>query len=202
LFSGAISEDTLQEVIIYTSLQHTTIYRSIYDTLSYMNFPPRADGTARVTYSTRADYSSIHLVCYTNSYFAHPIKRIPIEVQIRTAFEDVWAEVEHPRRYKAKEMRDVHESNVFATTIIASIDSQLSDLKQFIDSCSRVAVGINKDFRALASNAPPVVKSLNNRIANREQYSPSAPQAIKESVHTLEKTLTHFYDKFQPQLTI
>jgi ppGpp synthetase/RelA/SpoT-type nucleotidyltranferase len=199
LFCGAALDDTLHEAIVYASPQSTPIYRSVYENLSLKNFRPKSDGTARVTFSSRADYSSIHFVCHTNSYFAHTVKQIPIEVQIRTAFEDVWAEVEHPRRYKAKEMREEHQSNVFATAIVDSIDDRLSGLKQFLDSCSGVADGINRDFHALTSNPPVLVISSNNRLSNREQYAQSAPQAIKETVDTLEKTLTSFYNTILPE---
>ena len=199
LFCGATLEETLQEVVVYSSLHTTQIYRSVYENLMSMNFTPRADGIARVKLSPRADYSSIHLVFKTNSYFAHSIKTIPIEVQIRTAFEDVWAEVEHQRRYKAKDVREAHDNNVFATGIVASIDSRLSGLKQFLDSCSSFADGIKTDFNLLASNPPVLLISSNNRLLNREQYAASAPKEIKETVGRLEKTLTSFYDEMLPQ---
>jgi hypothetical protein len=88
--------------------------------------------------------------------------------------------------------------NVFAQTIGDSISSTLTNLRQFLDSCSRTADRIKLDFNILASNPPVLVISSNNRLQNRASYSLSSPGEIKNTVDTLENTLTQFYGEILP----
>lgn len=47
-------------------------------------------------------YSSAHMIFIANSYVGPFVNKVPIEFQIRTAAEDIWAEINHKLQYKIK----------------------------------------------------------------------------------------------------
>jgi ppGpp synthetase/RelA/SpoT-type nucleotidyltranferase len=47
-----------------------------------------------------SSYSSIHVLLYANSYNLNSVVKVPLEIQIRTALEDIWSEINHKRVYK------------------------------------------------------------------------------------------------------
>ena len=79
--------------------------------------------------NSREGYSSIHIVCNLNTEHSDVLPenyKIPVEIQVRTIFEDAWGEIDHKYGYKAR--RD-HIS--FHPTL----DKHLQTLKQFVDAC-------------------------------------------------------------------
>ncbi len=52
----------------------------------------------------KGDYSSVHLVLNARSTIRNKFADIPVEVQIRTASEDIWGEINHRLYYKAKDL--------------------------------------------------------------------------------------------------
>lgn len=91
--------------------------------------------------SSAARYSSIHLVAemdYTvpevnDSY------RVPIEIQIRTVFEDAWGELDHKYGYQNREGKS---DNVITNPI--HVEKNLLTMKKFVDSCSEYADNIRE----------------------------------------------------------
>ncbi|WP_372887491.1 hypothetical protein [Psychrobacter sp.] len=74
-------------------------------------------------------YSSIHIVCKlkTDSHDVLPKSyRIPVEIQVRTIFEDAWGEIDHKYGYKAR--RESSSSH-------PTLDKHLKTLKHFVDAC-------------------------------------------------------------------
>jgi ppGpp synthetase/RelA/SpoT-type nucleotidyltranferase len=49
---------------------------------------------------TPQNYSSTHIVVWTRGKWNDAYRHIPVEIQIRTALEDVWGEIDHKLKYK------------------------------------------------------------------------------------------------------
>lgn len=50
--------------------------------------------------TTPQNYTSIHIVVWCRGKYRSGYRDIPVEIQIRTAFEDVWGEIDHSLKYK------------------------------------------------------------------------------------------------------
>lgn len=136
LFWGEGLLDCVKEVIVYQSSVNETVYVSIYEflqgRLSSRGFPidfvklQRKDSL----------YSSVHMIVYGNILIGGEVKTIPIEFQLRTAFEDVWGEMQHQLLYKnphvdikTREGMDLYNEG----------NELLKILKDNLDSCSNHA---------------------------------------------------------------
>lgn len=91
-------------------------------------------------------YSSIHVICRhidVIEEISAPEKpyRLPIEIQIRTVFEDAWGEIDHKYGYVVREGKDA------GTPINNShhIKTHLKVLKDFTDACMEYAECIRKE---------------------------------------------------------
>lgn len=74
-------------------------------------------------------YSSIHIVCTLDTDESDLLPkgyRIPVEIQVRTIFEDAWGEIDH--KYGYRERRD-------KSTPHPMLNKHLKTLKQFVDAC-------------------------------------------------------------------
>lgn len=49
---------------------------------------------------TPQNYTSIHIVAWCRGKYRSAYRDIPVEIQVRTAFEDVWGEIDHSLKYK------------------------------------------------------------------------------------------------------
>lgn len=68
------------------------------------------------------NYSSTHIVVWTRGRWSNKLREIPVEIQVRTALEDVWGEMDHKLKYK----RD--KSLKFNAESLASIENCLAHL--------------------------------------------------------------------------
>ena len=74
-------------------------------------------------------YSSIHIVCELETEKSDILRKnykIPVEIQVRTVFEDAWGEIDHKYGYSCRRVNtDSHPT----------LDKHLQTLKQFVDAC-------------------------------------------------------------------
>lgn len=139
LFAGNELNDAIREIIVYKPTTDTRFYQAAYEHLSNLPLFLNVDGSNKVRAEEPTEekpYSSIHIVCETKFYQPGHIKTVPIEVQIRTVFEDAWNEVDHPIRYKS--LKD-QKSN-YPAKLRQSADSIVENLKEFktqLDTCGR-----------------------------------------------------------------
>jgi ppGpp synthetase/RelA/SpoT-type nucleotidyltranferase len=86
------------------------------------------------------EYSSIHVICRYVDHLADVTGtdepyRLPIEIQIRTVFEDAWGEIDHKYGYVLREGKKAGDPVHNASQIKA----HLKVLKQFSDACMNYA---------------------------------------------------------------
>jgi ppGpp synthetase/RelA/SpoT-type nucleotidyltranferase len=194
LFAGAALADCLKEAIIYSSSAQTKAYELVYDSLKALNLPPDKQGHDRVRMikSGSSSYSSIHLVLIANSFHAHAAKKIPIEVQIRTAFEDVWAEIDHPRSYKGPNFSEYLEEDSATQKIAKNIPTRLDNLKGHLERCSLDADLIKIDFDALTNFTQPKVQH-SYRHTDLPVCSAKAPAEIRNRAKAIEGQISTFH---------
>lgn len=90
-------------------------------------------------------YSSIHVICR----YAKPMEevdfgpeyRLPIEVQIRTVFEDAWGEIEHKYGYEFREGKNTNQSAIPSKNTL----DHFRVLKKFTDACVEYAECIRNE---------------------------------------------------------
>ena len=131
-------KSSFEEVIIYSPYEHDPLAVSI-KLLANTVLPNTVEIKSEV--STEG-YSSIHLVARasTGLQVSGEYIHVPIEIQIRTVFEDAWGEIDHKFRYSEAEGKSKTELNN-----PMRISENLKILKKFSDSCSLYADEIKRD---------------------------------------------------------
>jgi len=147
-------KDELKEGIIFTTASVgdpeaiTSRLRSVFDAAGH---PLKDDDIRQV----ETGYSSIHLVAFCNVTQEKVITKVPIEIQIRTVFEDAWGEIDHKLRYSLNRSR-----SQASDALLESWQPHLNVLKTFTDGCGQYA-GIIKnqaiDTRSRSSEIGPFV---------------------------------------------
>ena len=97
-----------------------------------------AQGLASVTSIAEkpSNYSSIHILLRGRGKYRDGYREVPVEIQVRTALEDVWGQIEHSLKYKRRAMRAADAaSNVDAR--LATTLSHLGALKTMIDGIAQ-----------------------------------------------------------------
>jgi ppGpp synthetase/RelA/SpoT-type nucleotidyltranferase len=86
----------------------------------------------QITPEEKTDYSSIHIVAIVESSEGKPV---PIEIQVRSVFEDAWSELNHKFKYASEEgKKTISKAN---NPIL--VNRMLSNLKNFTDACAEFA---------------------------------------------------------------
>jgi len=151
LFVGDSLQDCVQEAIVFKSQDNPDIYDSVYDYLKRKNFGKNEKGKDKLQEGKFSDpkkkYSSIHLVCNSLSYAGDTPRIIPVEFQIRSIFEDAWAEIDHGLRYKFDQK--YKKIGRHAADYLESSKDQLWTLKSSLEQAGNQAGNIRNSFGAV-----------------------------------------------------
>lgn len=131
-------KDCLTEAIIYsTDLIHDSVANTLQITIPRTGLIDKVD----VNYSD-ARYSSIHLLGQLDVHVDGLLDsyRIPIEIQVRTVFEDAWGEIDHRYGYQSRRAIETPTSQPSP-----QIKAHLLALKKFVDACAEYADVIKDD---------------------------------------------------------
>lgn len=140
---GIFASDSLKEAIIYTNNPNDRFIPR------WENLFRGVCGDKLKVVSDKVDYSSIHIVAGLESKESNDI--IPIEIQIRSVFDDVWGNLNHDLIYKAQSGKKTE--HLFGDSQF--IHKILSNLKQFTDACANYADLIYEE----TTGNPDAVKS-------------------------------------------
>lgn len=83
-----------------------------------------------------SNYSSIHILVMGRGKYRDEYREIPVEIQIRTALEDVWGQIEHTLKYKRKRL-DAAGGESHSIARLATTLSHLGALKTMIDGIAQ-----------------------------------------------------------------
>ena len=175
LFVGPNLDSTINEIIIY----RTTAMADVTDDLiarefERIGFPPVTvePGTDPVLVKAKAkivhnpnEYSSIHIVAWASSKRTPRKVRIPIEIQIRTALEDVWGEIDHRLKYKTKN-GDPKLLNEDGRRQYELAKESVSILKRQLDACGLTADNIFNHMQELFTRSSYQVKPTRAAVAS------------------------------------
>ncbi|HEY4943320.1 MAG TPA: RelA/SpoT domain-containing protein [Rhizomicrobium sp.] len=118
----------------------------------------------------REAYSSIHLVLYApgrpNPSHQFGMDDLPVEIQIRTIFEDVWGEIDHALQYEFDREITPEKRVGEDIAIRASLRSNLSILKKFLDASAAYADVIHSTMQPLASAQSKPAKEIKVALDN------------------------------------
>lgn len=128
-----------EEVIVYRG---TSVVEDLYNDIKSISeeFFPELKVQSETSV---AGYSSIHVIFRHNKPIKHTPDKylLPIEIQIRTVFEDAWGEIEHKYGYNHR-MGKLEDPNIISSP---HIRSHLKVLKDFTDACMEYAECIRRE---------------------------------------------------------
>jgi putative GTP pyrophosphokinase len=80
-------------------------------------------------------YRSYHMVLEVPIYLATSIKKVPVEVQIRTQAMDFWASLEHKARYKYKSdmPKELSDELIECAERIHALDERMFGIQERVD---------------------------------------------------------------------
>jgi len=82
-----------------------------------------------------SNYTSIHMVTWCRGTYRDAYHKVPIEIQIRTALEDAWGEIDHKLKYKpATQKLSVRDESILQECL-----AHLNVMKSFIDGAAQYA---------------------------------------------------------------
>jgi len=99
----------------------------LFDSLGY-------EGKAEIV-ERPENYSSIHMVTWCRGRYGDTYCNVPLEIQVRTALEDAWGEIDHKLKYK----RATQKLSVRDETILQVCLAHLGVMKTFIDGAAQYA---------------------------------------------------------------
>lgn len=110
---------------------YTVMYRDLCSDPTVIG-PASGDWEAKVKRAdpvgapgSKSAYSSMHIIVYVASYSTGQPKLVPLELQIRTAVEDIWSEISHENEYKVRkrnawspDLKQRYEENYLETKFL------------------------------------------------------------------------------------
>lgn len=181
------AKNGLKEGIIYTSAPAgdpeaiLSRLRGVFDTFEF----PLSDAAVC---QVPTGYSSVHLVAFCKVNEDGNAKSVPVEIQIRTVFEDAWGEIDHKLRYSINRGRHIESE-----TLIENWQPHLNVLKSFADGCGQYA-GIIKsqaiDARPRRDGSPMVPVDSAEEALKRLSGFPTEVRAAFEAAYAARNAAT------------
>jgi ppGpp synthetase/RelA/SpoT-type nucleotidyltranferase len=150
--------NSLEEVIIYSNgSPHDPFLTDLNIVLAARNVESRI-------IPSKEGYSSVHIVTRMTNFaklkgsdsveFEH---QLPVEIQIRSVFEDAWGEIDHKFGYILRTGKS-NENFIYNSSLV---QPHLKVLKQFTDACAQYA-----DTIYASAHTPLSIKDASGKIAS------------------------------------
>lgn len=102
-----------------------------------------------------SNYSSIHILVRGRGKYRDGYRELPIEIQVRTALEDVWGQIEHSLKYKRKQLvsENSPENARLATTLnhLGALKTMIDGIAQYGDQIKLQIDELEPELRYTAS---------------------------------------------------
>lgn len=125
-------DDPIEEVVIYSTNPKGDAQQLPQRLLEFFE-TNGLKGKTRLN-EAPSNYSSIHIVAWCKGKYRDTFLKIPVEIQIRTALEDVWGEIDHKLKYKRAESTNL---SLEYTRRLSSSLSHLGVMKTLIDGIAQ-----------------------------------------------------------------
>ncbi|MGC9417825.1 MAG: hypothetical protein ACP5EN_02525 [Rhodovulum sp.] len=185
LFAGEDLSEAIREIIVYKSTRNARVYDSVFRYCKELPGIAHEDsGTHLALVEHEGDeksYSSIHFVCRGISYASGSPKEVPVEIQIRTVFEDTWGEIDHNLEYKMRQKlsRPLRKDLI---PVHSNYRSLLNNLKGHLEDAGALAESVRNGYKylydALGQKKSPQTKLRFKRIFFGDSFEKAVPQEV------------------------
>lgn len=139
---------------------------------------------------TPQNYTSIHIVVWCRGKYRSAYRDIPVEIQVRTAFEDVWGEIDHSLKYKREDGPATLDKS--DTARLELNEAHLNVMKTLIDGLAQYGDQIKlqmegeKRIRATTSRRS---EQAVDRLGNVDELDEGARRLAETVVADAQKAL-------------
>jgi len=153
--SATFVPGSISEVIIYSTNPNGDV-QSLPARLGALFEGYGLAGVTRIE-EKPSNYSSIHLLVRGRGKYRDGYRELPIEIQVRTALEDVWGQIEHSLKYKRKRLagsdESSRESQMLATTLnhLGALKTMIDGIAQYGDQIKVQIDELEPEVRSSAS---------------------------------------------------
>jgi ppGpp synthetase/RelA/SpoT-type nucleotidyltranferase len=135
-----------------------------------------------------SNYTSIHILVQGRGRYRDGYRILPIEIQVRTALEDFWGQIEHGLKYKRRKVENVRDEQRFETSL-----SHLGVLKTLIDGVAQYAdqikLQIDEIETGLRYGSSRSVEEPNVRLKNLKDIPDDLRDEIEVAVKAAQPVL-------------
>jgi ppGpp synthetase/RelA/SpoT-type nucleotidyltranferase len=183
LAPNPFSKDGFEELIFYTNRTNDKIHLSLKDVVVKYKLEDIYKLKQR-----EGEYSSIHIVVRSknkvkNVHEDDELYFLPVEIQIRTVFEDAWGEVDHKYGYSIRRGKKTNYKVRNPQSILRHLDT----LKRFSDACGEYADAIHLSI--LDDNREETGKA-NLRSVEADQETIDLFRELKIDVKLVDKYIS------------
>lgn len=152
------------------------------------------------TKKTPQNYTSIHIVVWCRGKYRGAYRDVPVEIQVRTAFEDVWGEIDHSLKYKREAESDTLDRAAAARlelneahlnvmkTMIDGLAQYGDQIKLQMDGDKRIRATSSRRSEQAVDRLPAIVGLDSNALHLTQTVIASAQEAIEQSPHAGNRT--------------
>ncbi|MHA6333245.1 hypothetical protein ACXYL9_06125 [Qipengyuania sp. CAU 1752] len=173
-------DNPIEEVKVYSINSESDVQKLGERIRSMFNFHGFSERCLVET--ERGNYSSLHIVLWTRTKYAKGYVEVPVEIQIRTALEDVWSEMDHQLKYKRET-----KSNTGTKTeaMISNCLAHLNVLKTLNDGLAQygdqVKIQIDElDESIKRRSRIRLAEEPERRLINHETYEGEVKERIRD----------------------
>lgn len=203
LFIGSKLKDSLHEVIVYRGQVSDVTDELILKEFEKVGLTSAIVPDGALPTDISADvkiirkpsqYSSIHLVLWCTGYSQDRRFGVPLEVQIRTALEDAWGEIDHSLHYKLQQ----HDPRALGDQVehynIAI--QHLKVLKGLLDNCTSTADLIYKQIGVLFTGSSYSVKPIlaARSVDTDRLLTLPLPRQLKQRISAVVEDIKRLFD--------
>lgn len=148
-------------------------------------FVDRGYGSKTAIIEKAENYTSTHVVAWCRGKYGNHHVPIPVEIQIRTALEDVWCEIDHQLKYKRDEKTTLTDSASAAS--VENCVAHLGVMKTLNDGLAQygdqVKIQIDEiDERVKRSSRTRLAEEPTVRLSKFESFSGAVKDKICEAL--------------------
>lgn len=179
--TGVFVADSIREVFIYSTNPKGDAQKLPDRVLAL--FRANELGKIAAIKERPENYTSIHIVLQGRGKYRDSYRSIPIEIQVRTAFEDVWGEIDHALKYKREQAQALERSSSRDEDRLFTSLAHLNVLKTMIDGIAQYADQIKLqldelDGRRMRYSTSKVAEDASARLASL----PDLPADLRDDI--------------------
>lgn len=187
---GVFSRQGIEEIIIYSTNPEGDA----------QDLPGRVEALCQAfnladktrTDSTPQNYTSIHIVVWCQGKYRGAYRDVPVEIQVRTAFEDVWGEIDHSLKYKREAENDTLDRA--AAGRLELNEAHLNVMKTLIDGLAQYG-----DQIKLQMEGDKRIQATTSRRSDQAvDRLPEIEGLDANALHLTQRVIASIQDAIQP----